>query len=104
MNHYFFHPVPQNGVLSALPYICLFLCSILFSWIARVLESKKILPTVVSRKVFNTVGMFGPAAALVWVSFVGCDIQLTMVAMCLALGLSAGIYSGYLVRINQWHL
>jgi len=42
--------------------------------------------------------MYGPAAALVWLSFVGCDITLTVVALCLAMGLNAGMYTGYLVR------
>ena len=74
------------------------------------------LPT--ARKVANSLGMFGPAIGLIWLSWVGCDkvyffmymmseliatcllhpkIQ-AVVVLCLILASNAGVYSGLMVR------
>jgi MFS family permease len=44
--------------------------------------------------VANSIATFGPAAALVAVSFAGCNVPLIMAMLCLAVGLNGAIYSG----------
>lgn len=47
----------QNGLLSAVPYLAMWVLSIVFSLTADALRSRKILTTTQTRKVFNTIGL-----------------------------------------------
>ena len=47
----------QNSLLSAMPYMAMWIFSIFFSLIADALRNKNILDTTQTRKLFNTVGM-----------------------------------------------
>jgi len=87
----------KNGVLSALPYLCGWIFAIVTGYISDKLIKKGIVSVGVSRKLFNTIGHFGPAAGLVWLAFVGCDRVLAVVALCFAVGLNGAIYSGWQV-------
>jgi hypothetical protein len=48
----------QNGTLSALPYLAMWLFSIAFSVSADAIRKNKILNTTQTRKVFTTIGKF----------------------------------------------
>lgn len=43
-------------------------------------------------------GQYGPAVALIAVSFTGCDRWLTVALLTLGVGLNGGIYSGFKVN------
>lgn len=43
-------------------------------------------------------GQYGPAAALVAVSYTGCDKWLTVILLTIGVGLNGGIYSGFKVN------
>ncbi|PSN41740.1 putative inorganic phosphate cotransporter [Blattella germanica] len=55
----------QNGLLSALPYLVMWILSFGFSWASDVLTNKNIVSTRISRKIFNTIGHGIPAIALI---------------------------------------
>ena len=48
----------QNGVLSSLPYLAMWVVEIIGSQILDLLRRKKLISTTVARKVFNTTGKF----------------------------------------------
>lgn len=50
-----------------------------------------------TRKIFNTIGQFGPAICLAVVSFTGCNRVLTVFLLTVGISLNGGIYSGFKV-------
>ena len=90
----------QNGFISGLPYLCMFLASLPFGWISDMLISKEILSVSKTKKLMQTIGQVGPALGLVGLSFVGCDRTLAIVWLCISVGLNGAIYSGYMVCWN----
>ena len=83
--------------MSALPYICLFVGILIVSWASNKLSSSGLVSNFNNRRIFNSIGTVGPALALVWVSFAGCDVVMTVAALCLAMGLNSGVMGGYVV-------
>jgi hypothetical protein len=51
--------------------------------------------------VFSVIAGVGPAAALIWLGFTGCNVFMAVAALCTAMGLSAGAYAGFMVRSWQ---
>lgn len=89
----------QNGAMSALPYLVMFLLSfplgVLVTWSLR----RGVLSVTAARKLSNTVGHWGPAAALVAVGAAPPAPGAALALLCVAVGLNAGHYTGFLVRI-----
>ena len=52
------------------------------------------------RRLFQSIAQFGPALGCVFLAFVGCDQTLSIVALCLSVALSGGIYSGFQVKLS----
>ena len=48
----------QNGLLSALPYLVMWLLSFVFSWVSDFLNKKQVISLGTSRKLFNSIGKF----------------------------------------------
>ncbi|XP_067010645.2 putative inorganic phosphate cotransporter isoform X2 [Anabrus simplex] len=90
--------IKQNGTLSALPYLAMWLFSIVASHIADWMISSQRFTHTVTRKIINSVGQFGPAIALVAASYTGCNPALTVALLTIGVGLNGGIYSGFKVN------
>ena len=90
----------QNGFVSGLPYLCMFLTSITFGWLSNWLISRNMLTVSMTKKTMQTIGQMVPAIGLVWLSFVGCDRTMAAVALCLSVGGNGAIYSGYIVSFQ----
>ncbi|KAK6638161.1 hypothetical protein RUM44_008589 [Polyplax serrata] len=88
--------IEDNGILSALPYLTMAGLSFVFGWMADFAFEKNWLTVVASRKIFNTLGFWIPAAALVALGFIT-EEQKTMgvVLLVLAVGFNAGQYTGF---------
>ncbi|XP_057650844.1 putative inorganic phosphate cotransporter isoform X2 [Diorhabda carinulata] len=90
--------IKDNGVLSALPYLAMWLFSIFISHVADYLLTKPHFTHTIVRKLINGIGQYGPAIALVAVSFTGCNKWLTVILLTIGVGLNGGIYSGFKVN------
>lgn len=90
--------IKDNGVLSALPYLAMWLFSIFISHVADWMLTKPYFTHTIVRKLINGIGQYGPAVALVAVSFTGCDKWLTVALLSIGVGLNGGIYSGFKVN------
>ena len=64
------------------------------SWGAQELVNRRILTLQLQRKLFNTVGSYGSAAALVWLAFVQCNVTEAVTAISIAVGLLAFVTPG----------
>lgn len=94
-----FPPALQNGLLSSLPYLAMWIFSIMISWVADWMISSGRFNHTVTRKIINSIGQYGPAVCLVAASYTGCDRVTTILLLTLGVGLNGGIYSGF--KINH---
>lgn len=79
--------------------MALWILSLFVSPLADFLIVRKYLSTGASRKLFNSIGLFVPAIAMVSLSFVGEDQRnLAVFLLVLAVGANACIFSGYNVN------
>ncbi|XP_040284583.1 sialin isoform X1 [Bufo bufo] len=85
----------ENGFLSALPYLGCWLCMIITGHVADLMREKLNFSTVVVRKIFNTLGMIGPAAFLLAAGYTGCDYTLAVVFLTLSTTLGGFSISGF---------
>ncbi|XP_021931680.1 putative inorganic phosphate cotransporter isoform X3 [Zootermopsis nevadensis] len=88
----------DNGLLSALPYLAMWLFSMFISHVADWMISSHRFTHTVTRKVINSLGQFGPAVALIAASYTGCNPPLTVALLTIGVGLNGGIYSGFKVN------
>ncbi|KFM80289.1 putative inorganic phosphate cotransporter, partial [Stegodyphus mimosarum] len=87
--------IKSNGLLSALPYIVEAISAWIFSFCADRLRHSGKLSITTIRKVFNSIGLFGPAACLLGVTVSGCNPELIIGLFTLAMALNGGVYSGF---------
>ncbi|XP_044754354.1 putative inorganic phosphate cotransporter isoform X1 [Coccinella septempunctata] len=90
--------IKDNGFLSSMPYLAMWLFSIFISHVADWMLSKPYFTHTVVRKLINSIGQFGPAIALIGASFTGCNKWLTVAILTVGVGLNGGIYSGFKVN------
>lgn len=111
----------QNSFVSALPYLAMWLFSIMCSTIADYLISHQIFKVTTVRKIFNSIGIYilshmtyifinisllligqyGPALALIGAGFIGCSKLAAVFLLTLAVGLSGASYSGFQVNFVE---
>ncbi|XP_034254262.1 putative inorganic phosphate cotransporter isoform X2 [Thrips palmi] len=91
--------IKHNGTLSALPYLAMWIFSIVVSVVADWMTWHKGVSLTRTRKLLNSIGMFGPALSLVAASYTGCSALLTVALLSMGVGLMGGTMSGY--RINH---
>lgn len=88
----------QNGTVSALPYLAMWIFSMLISHVADWMISSGKFNHTFTRKIVNSIGQFGPAIALAAASYTGCNSWLTVAILTVGVGLNGGIYSGFKVN------
>ncbi|XP_025836852.1 putative inorganic phosphate cotransporter [Agrilus planipennis] len=98
MNQILRFDIDQNGVLSALPYLAMWLFSMLAGQIADYLVTRKQFRIVIVRKIMNGIGQYSPAICLVAASYTGCNRALTVALLTIGVGFNGGIYSGFKVN------
>lgn len=91
----------QNGILSSVPYLGMWISSILLSMMADWLITTNKFSITVTRKIFNSIGQFGPAICLAVVSYTGCNRVLTVFLLTIGISLNGGIYSGFKVILIE---
>ncbi|XP_052132104.1 putative inorganic phosphate cotransporter [Frankliniella occidentalis] len=90
--------IKKNGLLSALPYLTTWVMSFAFSWVSDFITERKMLTLTNSRKVFNTIGMWGPGLTMLGVGYTSGSPALAVALLTVALGLKAGCYVGFQVN------
>lgn len=91
--------IQSNGLYSALPFVGLWANMTISPIIADKLRSAGILSTVVTRKLFNSIGLLGAGFFLIGLGFLDCSQTVLAVALLtLAVTISGCVYSGYFVN------
>lgn len=90
--------IKENGKLSALPYVAMYLLSFFFSWVADFLVNRNIIRLVTSRKIFNSIAHWGPAVALLGLSYLPSgNLSLAVIILTITVGLNGAHYSGFMM-------
>lgn len=86
--------IKENGYYSTLPYVAMWIMSIVFGSISDYMLNKKWTSLNVSRKIFTTLSFAIPGVFLVIASFSGCDRMLAVTMFTIAMGFMGAYYSG----------
>ena len=92
----------QNGIVSALPFLLNWLASIPIGLFADWLIRSETLSRQSTRKLMTTIGLCGPGIALISLTFVGCNSEVAISILCLAMLSLGSALSGY--NLNQLEL
>lgn len=91
--------IKSNALLSSLPYLVMWILSMVFSPISDLLINRHYLSRVTSRKLFNTIGLWIPMGALLGLAFVPKgEIELAVVLLTTAVGINSATYLGFQVN------
>lgn len=86
------YSISSNGFYSSLPYIMMWICSILSSWLADWMITKGIMSRTNVRKLGTTIASLGPGAFIIAASYAKCDR--TLVVAMFTVGMATmGMYS-----------
>ena len=91
--------------MSGLPYLCMLLMTVPFSWSADWLVSSGKLSLTRTKKLMQSIGQIVPAIGLIGLAFIypPCDRDLAVVWLCIAVGFNSASYSGYQVS-SLWRI
>ena len=87
----------QNGYLSAVPYLVMFIMIFPVSRLGQELINRDLINTQTQRKLFNSIGSYGAVAGLVGLSFVKCDVTVAVVAISVVVGMQSFVIPGCMV-------
>lgn len=86
-------------MLSALPYAVMLILSLILGMFGEKLVKRKFLSIGASRRLFNSIGHWGPACALIALGYVSKGhTELAIGLLTLAVGINAATYLGFQVN------
>jgi len=88
----------QNGVVSAMPYLCFSVFSISSGWVTDWLMERGILSRTSTRRLALAMGLCGSGLAMVGLCLTGCDQAMATMWMCLSVGVNGIAVSGWQVN------
>ncbi|XP_050586505.1 putative inorganic phosphate cotransporter isoform X2 [Bombus affinis] len=98
MNNILKFKLEENGWISALPYLTMWILSFPTCWLADYALKKNISREVI-RKVCNSIAHWGPAIALICLGTISMhDATVATTILVIAVGLNAGSLSGYQIN------
>lgn len=91
--------IKKNALLSALPYFCMWIMSMILSPISDWLTNRGTLSIEFSRKMFNSIGLWGPMLALLGLAYVPKgSVELAVALLTVAIGINSATYLGFQVN------
>lgn len=93
--------IKEDGMLSSLPYLAMFVLQIPVTFIADFLNKRKITTLTMSRKIWNTISMWGGTVGLIVLGFIE-DAQLTIIVYVFIVAIGCSSNAGF--NINHMDL
>lgn len=90
--------IKETGLLSSLPYIAMWACSIVFALICDFCIRRKWHSITTGRKLYTTISSLIPATAIIAASYAGCDRAVAVALFIICVGFMGGFYSS--IKIN----
>ncbi|XP_066993793.2 vesicular glutamate transporter 3 [Anabrus simplex] len=91
--------IQKNGLLSGLPFLCSYVSSVFFCYLADELVNRNILTLTSVRKIFTATSQIIPGFLLLAIGYLGCNIELVLFAWFLAVTLITASYAGAMASI-----
>ncbi|BFG03523.1 putative inorganic phosphate cotransporter [Drosophila madeirensis] len=99
MNKVLHLDVKSNAFLSSLPYLAMGVLCLVVSPISDVLTNRGFISITTARKLFNSIGQWGPMACLIGLGYMTADQKTwAILLLTLAVGTNAGCSCGYLIN------
>ncbi|KOB69179.1 Sodium-dependent phosphate transporter [Operophtera brumata] len=90
--------IKANGVMTALPYLAMYLLSFPFGYMTDFLPNNGWLSITATRKLSNSIGHFGPAIALIGLSYAPAgDVTVAVALLTVVVGLNVGHITGLML-------
>lgn len=86
----------ENAFLTALPFLCMWVFSILFSKSLDVLRSKQFISTTTARKTATAIASVCPMICFVSLCYIGCQKAVAVLLMTLAITFIGAMYCAFL--------
>lgn len=91
--------IKKNALLSALPYLVMWLGSFVMSPISDYLINRGYLSVGNTRKLFNSIGLYIPMFALIGLGYVTKDhTEIAVFLLTFGVGINSGTYVGFMVN------
>lgn len=87
--------ISQNGYLSALPYLLMWILIVIFSWISDYINAHDLMSKTNQRKMWNSIAHWGGALALFSLYFFGTSVTGAMILLTTALAVNSGTTTGF---------
>ncbi|XP_017771579.1 PREDICTED: sialin [Nicrophorus vespilloides] len=91
--------IEKNGLLSGAPFICSYLASVLFCYIADKLVTKNWMSLINVRKLFTALSQVLPGVLVLSISYLGCDINVILVVWFIAVTMITAAYAGAMANV-----
>ncbi|GLH13612.1 Uncharacterized protein GBIM_18146 [Gryllus bimaculatus] len=91
--------IQKNGLMSGLPFLCSYVSSVFFCWLADVLVKRKIMNLTNVRKVFTALAQIVPGFLLLAIGYLGCNIVPVLIAWFVAVTFITAAYAGAMANI-----
>lgn len=91
--------IKKNALLSALPYLAMFILSFVFSYTSDFLINRGSITTSASRKIFNSIGHWIPGITLISLGYLTqSNVNLAVCLLTIIVGINAATYVGFMVN------
>ncbi|RXG68326.1 Sialin [Armadillidium vulgare] len=88
--------IKSNAGLSSVPFLCMWVFTMLLANILDLVRSRKIISTTFARKLATFIASIPPAICLILVTYVGCNTGLAVALLTLGTMFVGGMYPGFL--------
>ncbi|XP_076755249.1 major facilitator superfamily transporter 3 [Xylocopa sonorina] len=96
MNQILKFNMSSNAGLSSMPFLCMWIFTMVLSKILAIMQDKSLISVTVSRKIGTLFSSVVPMICLIGVSYVGCSRTLAVTLMTIGVTCIGGMYSGFL--------
>lgn len=93
--------IKEDGLLSSLPYLAMFVLQLPVSYTADLLNKRQVTTMTVSRKIWNTISMWGGTAGLITLSYIE-DPSMVLVLYVFTVAIGCSSNAGF--NINHLDL
>lgn len=99
MQKIFCFDIQQNGLLSGAPFLCSYLSSVLFCYVADLLMDNKTLTLTNVRKLFTALSQIVPGVLVLLVGYLGYQIVTVLILWFIAVTFITASYAGAMANI-----
>ncbi|VEN62144.1 unnamed protein product [Callosobruchus maculatus] len=91
--------IEKNGLLSGMPFLCSYIASVFFCYIADKLVTMHLMTLTNVRKLMTALAQVVPGILVLLISYLGCDIELVLVVWFFAVTLITAAYAGAMANV-----